>query len=320
MVQNKGTFVLSLDTELVWGSFDLGIDHKLAKDFINTRSCIDRLLELLNKYQLSATFAMVGHLMLDKCSMEDGIKHKEIVRPKHDWYEKDWFDEDPASSIVSDPIWYGTDILKKITSSEPRHEIASHSFSHMIFGDKGCSAESAESDIREAVKTAYSWGINLTTFIFPRNSEGHKDILKKYGFKAYRAKGNEWFNSIRNKRLRQFCHLLDNFLGLAPRTSDLYKDEHGLYRIVGNMLYLSRTGITISSRVRKARKGIDLAIKKGEIFHLWFHPFNLASDPEGLLKGLESIFKYVRMKMDNGLMDNYTIDGLCRQYELVNGK
>ena len=47
------------------------------------------------------------------------------------------------------------------------------------------------------------------------------------------------------------------------------------------MLYLSCAGIRkfipISSHYPKA-KGINRAIKRGEVFHLWFHPFNLASN------------------------------------------
>ncbi|NLA84440.1 MAG: hypothetical protein GX854_07975 [Clostridiales bacterium] len=61
------------------------------------------------------------------------------------------------------------------------------------------------------------------------------------------------------------------------------------------------------SRVRKAKKGIDKAIKRGEAFHMWFHPCTLSYDTERLLDGLEDIFAYVREKIDRGLLLNSTM-------------
>ncbi|HHT66587.1 MAG: hypothetical protein ACOX25_02700 [Caldicoprobacterales bacterium] len=316
MAVRKGTFLLSLDTELAWGSFDLGLTEKLKADFANTRVCLSRLLGLLERYQIKATFAFVGHLMLEKCSPAQGKKHENVVRPRFSWYDKDWFTEDPAANIREAPIWYGTDILHQILRAQPEHEIACHSFSHIIYGDPGCSEACAESDLAACVETAKSHGIILSTFIYPRNSIGHRPLLKKYGFTAYRGKGNEWYNSVKSRRLHQICHLADEFLRIGPGTSLPYIDEYGLCNTAGNMLYLSRSGfrrlIPVSSRVRKAIKGIDRAIDRGEIFHLWFHPHNLASDPDGLLFGLDQIFAYVRRKIDDEELDNCPIGELCK--------
>jgi len=318
MKHKNGIFVISLDAELAWGNFDKGFTDAKLQDLHNTRDCITHLLNLLDKYQLFATFAFVGHLMLSKCDIQHGVKHPDLIRPNFSWYQKDWFLEDPATDITTDPLWYGADILNAIRKAKPCHEIASHSFSHIIFGDKGCSNACAESDIAECVKVAEEYGIHLTSFVFPRNSEGHKDILQKYGFSAYRGNGNEWYKFIQNIKLRQVCHYIDEFLGISPNTSIPYKDEYGLYNTVGNMLYWSRDGmrklIPISSRIRKTKKGIDRSIKKGEVFHLWFHPLNLATDTDGLLNGLDQIFSYARMKIDSGLLENCTIKQVCEKY------
>jgi hypothetical protein len=317
MTKKKGTFVLSLDTELAWGSFDLGLTEMLRDDFGNTRGCITRLLDLLEKYQIQATFALVGHLMLDECSLEHGVKHENIVRPRFRWYDKDWFAEDPATNIREDPIWYGTNILKQIREAQPEHEIASHSFCHIIYGDTGCSEASVGSDLAACVEAAKTHGLSLTTFIYPRNSVGHMALLRKYGFTAYRGKSNEWYNAVKSRRLRQICHLADEFLCIGPSTSLPQTDEFGLCNTAGNMLYLSRSGIRrfipISSRVHKAIKGIDRAVETGEVFLMWFHPYNLASDPDGLLLGLDKVFAYVRRKMDSGELDNCSIGMLCRK-------
>ena len=57
MAIKKATFVLSLDTELAWGSFDLGITALDTAQFYNTRTCISNLLQLLENTGWHVTFA-----------------------------------------------------------------------------------------------------------------------------------------------------------------------------------------------------------------------------------------------------------------------
>lgn len=313
---NKGTVIISLDTELAWGSFDKGLLNKRLKAIKSARYCIGELLKLLEKYKISATWAFVGHLMLDKCVVLDGLKHPDIIRPNHSWFQDDWFRDVPVEKEDENSIWYGRDILNQIISCPVYQEIASHSFSHIIFGDSGCSEECAESDIKKCVDIGKSLGINLSTFIYPRNSVGHKKLLRKYGFKCYRGDGNQWYKKIKRRNIRKVAHIVDDFFEVSPNTTVLEKDEYGLYNIRGNMLYLSRDGfrrfIPIRSRVKKAKKGIDKAVLNKEIFHLCFHPFNLGTDPKGLLKGLEEIFAYIRKNIELGLLDNYTMDQIIQ--------
>jgi hypothetical protein len=51
------------------------------------------------------------------------------------------------------------------------------------------------------------------------------------------------------------------------------------------------------------------------MFHLWFHPFNLASDPDGLLKGLEEIFIHVNRLREAGKMTNPTMGDLSEMLQ-----
>jgi hypothetical protein len=318
IMNDRGTFILSLDFELAWGSFDKGISKEKIYAIQRTRSCIDEVLKLFEKYNISATWATVGHLMLHQCETVDGVKHPNLIRPSHDWYNKDWFHEDPATTMDENSMWYAADVISKIKNCTVTQEIGSHSFSHIIFGDKGCSKESAESDIQEAVRVANENNIHLSSFVFPRNSVGHLDILKHYGFKCYRGNGNEWYKGIKSKRLRKISHIFDELFSITPNTTKISMDDTGLYNIRGNMLYLSRDGIRkyipMKSRVNKAKKGIDKAIERGEIFHLWFHPFNLGTDPSNLIKGLEEILVYVKHQIDNDKLENLTMIDTVKKY------
>ncbi|MCL4479590.1 MAG: polysaccharide deacetylase family protein [Deltaproteobacteria bacterium] len=317
------TFVISIDTELAWGSFDHKDFENIKWKFEGERKVINKLLSLLEKYTITATWAIVGHLFLDSCSISNGIKHREIIRPQYSWYKKDWFEKDPTSNIKDEPIWYGKDIVEWIRNSKTEQEIACHSFSHIIFGDPGCSAETAESDIGACINIAQEIGMSFKSFIFPRNAEGCLSVLKQYGFTAYRGMDKTWFYDIQQKKLQKIFHYLDELLMISPRSVQIEEPLEGLFNIPGSMLYLAKDGvrsfIPVSFRVKKAKKGIDKAIKNKEIFHLWFHPFNLVGHYEDkMLSAFEEILQYANVKKKEGILKIMTMQQIVERY--TNGR
>jgi hypothetical protein len=91
--------------------------------------------------------------------------------------------------------------------------------------------------------------------------------------------------------------------------------ENGLLNLPASLFYpvtykwLAK--IFGQSRVSNAKKGIRQAAKKRRIFHLWFHPFNLAADPEGLFNDIETIFTEVCRYRDAGRLDNLTMGDMA---------
>ena len=180
---NKPIFIISLDTELIWGyvAYPSLKEVSLMKaDKENVRGCIDTLLNLFEKHNIPATWAVVGHLFLDHCEKENGIPHRNMPR-----FRADWYSSDPCTDIQRDPLYYGKDIVEKILSNRIEHEIGYHSFSHVIFSE--CSREVAKAEIKVGGKLAKEFGITLKSFVFPNNNIGHVDVLKEYGFKIYRG-------------------------------------------------------------------------------------------------------------------------------------
>lgn len=94
---NKEIFCISLDTELLWGRKDLDW-KKFVDQADKTRDVIKRLLALFKKYQIPATWAVVGKL----------------------------FENGPKDG------WHGKDIVNMIKET-PLQEIGSHSYSHEVF-------------------------------------------------------------------------------------------------------------------------------------------------------------------------------------------
>jgi hypothetical protein len=71
--------------------------------------------------------------------------------------------------------------------------------------------------------------------------------------------------------------------------------------------------IPVSRRVERARKGLRAASRKGRIFHLWFHPTNLAEEPDAMFRGLREIFSVVRESCREGRLRVETMGTLaCR--------
>jgi peptidoglycan/xylan/chitin deacetylase (PgdA/CDA1 family) len=321
----RGALIVSLDLELAWGTFDLwgpgatDIPRPLAEIFLQTREVvIDALLDLFRQHDVPATWAVVGHLFLDHCEPVNGVKHPDMPRPTHGWFKGDWYARDPASTVEADPIWYGRDIVKKIIRAEPRQEIGCHSFSHVIFGDEGCSEEVAESEVRKCVALARDLGIELRSLVFPRSQEGHHEILSKYGFSCYRTPRPGWFGAL-GGRARGLARLVNDLFGLSPPCAVVKKQPTGLWSMSASAYYRSVVGagrfVPIRSRVRQCVKGIDKAIDTKGVFHLCLHPWNLAVETERLIEGLRRVLRYAAEARLEGRLDLLSMGQLAERME-----
>jgi peptidoglycan/xylan/chitin deacetylase (PgdA/CDA1 family) len=303
---DKAIFIISLDTELAWGTRG---SKKYLEHYQETRKIIDRLLNLFNKYEIKATWAMVGHLFLDQCKKIDGVVHPEIIRPQYKWLHGDWFDVDPSSNLDSAPEWYGKDIVEKIINCLVKQEIGCHTFSHIDVKDNGCNRDCFTSELKKCRDLAQSFGLELKSFVFPKNKVANIDLLKEFGYLCFRDKDNNWYSNLPSS-CKKIAHIIDEYLCL-PTRSTTAKKLNEVWNFPGNYFYVHKNGwaknLPICFRVKKVKIGINKAIKKNQIFHMWFHPFNLASDPDGLFQGLEEIFKYFISLKEKGLIDNMTM-------------
>lgn len=191
----------------------------------------------------------------------------------------------------SGPLWYGKDIINWIRKDKI-HEIGSHSYSHEIFTE--ISKEKAEEEIKK----------NKTkSFVFPRNQIKYLELLKKYNFTSYRGKDKSEYELL---------------IPRVPPTSSP-KKEKGLIEIPSSMYFVSSRGprknIPYGIRLLKSKLGIKRAIKKKEIFHIWFHPTDFAIKTEPLLKEFEEILKFADEKRSEGLLDIKTMDQIAKTYK-----
>ncbi|HJH27791.1 MAG TPA: hypothetical protein C5S37_13745 [Methanophagales archaeon] len=293
---NKSIFIISLDTELIWGytAYPLYKEVNLMKnDNRKVRGCIDTLLALFKKHNIPATWAVVGHLFLDHCECEDGIPHRNMPR-----FKKDWYSADPCTDIKRDPLYYGKDIIEKILSNRIEHEIGYHSFSHVIFSE--CSREVAEAEIKEGVRLAKEFEITLKSFVFPENKIGHVDILKENGFEIYRGENLTRGNINQNILIRKFNGGIDKVI--APPTEPKWVDS--IWKIPSSM-YFCDPQIKFSVLPR-AKIGLYRAMRSKKVFHIWLHPHNLLLYPS-LKDDLDKFLALVSKKRDEGKIEVVTM-------------
>jgi peptidoglycan/xylan/chitin deacetylase (PgdA/CDA1 family) len=300
------TFTLTFDTELIWGSFDHVPAERFARLYPDIRETIDSVLRLLGRYEVPATWAVLGHLFLSECRRDgSGIAHPELVRPHQSWRPGDWYAEDPCTDRGRDPLWYGDDILDALQAARIPQEIGCHSFSHILYGDPALTREAVDADLQACVDLAAKRGITLRSFVFPRNSEGHHEALSAHGFRAYRGADPTWHARL-PAPLGRAGHLIDQVIAFPPPASKPTETLPGLWNIPGSCLLIHRTGarriIPMASRIRKARAGLRRAEATGGVFHLWTHPFNLANDPRFMIATLDAIVRDAVERRDRGLI------------------
>jgi hypothetical protein len=144
---------------------------------------------------------------------------------------------------------------------------------------------------------------------------GYVDALVERGYVAYRGNADAWHSQL-PRPIARAARLMDAFLPIPPRNAAPVV-EGPIVNVPATYLYLHRKGwarlVPLSFRVSKAVSALRRAANEGAMFHMWFHPFNLASDPEALLGGLETIFQEAATLRASGLLVNETMGSLAQR-------
>ncbi len=320
----RGVFTLSFDFELVWGMRDITTDLAALLAFarVTREQVFDPLLARLQSRGVVATWATVGGLFRAGAERSEGRLFPDLTPPRHAWHPAPWLDGVPTGTEADHPEFYARSLVARLRDSG--QEIGSHSFSHPVFGDPGCSRQTAESELRRCVAEAAELGITLRSFVFPRNVHGHADLLQKYGFTCWRGLEPTWWRHPRVpgavSRLAHFGEVLG---ARRPPTVMPTRDEHGLWNIPSSCSFLPIDGvrrlIPLSRRVARCIRGIEQAAQDRRIFHLYLHPINLASDPARMVAALGEVIDHAARQRDLGRIDVQPMGEVARLAEQAAG-
>ena len=284
VILERGVFVVSLDFELAWGTRGRPSASKVGRHLSGSRQAIDRMLQLFQQYNISATWAMVGGLLLG------GEKRHPLLSDAR-------YDDIPVGDCRSQPNWYAEDVVQKIVDCDVQQEIGCHTLTHMYVNGSDESRQQFDWELDEFVKLFEQRGLpKPVSFIFPKHYMHHFDLIAKHGLKFYRGPETGWFERLPTARLRGAIRLLNSRIRRTPTVGLPSLTPEGLAEIPSSHFYAPFQGVgkyvSLNDRVAQAIAGLNAAAKQKKIYHLWTHPFNMGADTDSLLSGLESILQH----------------------------
>jgi hypothetical protein len=158
-----------------------------------------------------------------------------------------------------------------------RHEIGSHGGRHIYFDRIAAGEARDDLDFAKSVHRAH--GLGFDSFVFPRGTVGHLDIVAQSGLRVVRSRDVGLLRSVNHggRLAARAANFIDQFLPVPPRPS-WPQPLGGLIDIPGCMQILGRNGPRrfILPQVTRAKLsiGLERAMRAGGTFHLWFHPSN----------------------------------------------
>jgi peptidoglycan/xylan/chitin deacetylase (PgdA/CDA1 family) len=313
----NGIFIISIDFELAWGYVDKPLPLEMEKRISEEPEVVKELLNIFEEYNMPATWAVVGHLLETDCAWKNNQPHSDFPRPVRQGEAEDWFAAHPLKGSPAERLWFDrAGMIETIKIDTVEHEIASHSYAHLIYNDSGLNPEAAEHDIKKAAAIHRANGFDFKTFVFPRNKAGYLKKLKEAGISSYRGHNRRWYDRF-PLPLSRVGHLADYFLPGA-KTVKPTREENGLINIPDCLLLVSRNGfrkiVSPGAMVKKAKAGLRQAAMKKEIFHLWFHPFNFLFEKEKQFKILKDILTEAYAYREKGEIDIITMGEVAMRY------
>jgi len=307
-VSKPGAFIISLDFELHWGVFDhTPLDERSRAYFLRTRQLIVPTLQLFGDHGIRATWATVGMLFArDRNELESYLP---VSRPAYDNPNLDPYRllHTLGEDEEEDPYHYAPSLIAEIANT-PGQTIGSHTFAHYYCLEPQRETGALVADLGAARKIAAAYGYPPSTaLVFPRNQyrDDLATVAENCGFASYRGNPTQWFWKSRSGKdttlAQRAARLSDNYLPLWGGTSFSVADTvgRGIRNVPASRFfrpYIKKIDCFGGQRlkIRRLLTEMTLAAQGGQHYHLWWHPHNLATDPNRNMAALAEILTHYR--------------------------
>jgi len=301
---NGGYFVISLDFELMWGVRDKKTISSYGENVLGVRRVIPMLLEIFEKYNVSATFATVGLLFCkDKKAMVGNIPE---IQPQY--FNTNLSPYKYISEIGEnerdDKYHYASSLIRLI-QQYPNHEIGTHTYCHYYCLEKGQTTEAFDHDIKKAIAISKEYNIDIKTIIFPRNqyNDDYLKVCKNNGIENYRGNEKSWMykpiNGEDENLFRRFFRLADTYFNISGNNT--VKIDECVENIMCNIPssrflrpYNAKLAILEPLRLKRIKDSMTHAARNNEIFHLWWHPHNFGLNLDENIAFLDKILQHYK--------------------------
>ncbi|MBQ6226496.1 MAG: polysaccharide deacetylase family protein [Bacteroidaceae bacterium] len=312
----RGSLVISLDFEMLWGGLDSWtVDGYGKSNVAQVRTSISRMVSLFEKYDVHATFATVGFLMLDDADSIRQYQPKVIPSYKNKLLNSYGSVLDIAQEYKS--LFFAPDVVGQLNNLN-NIEVGTHTFSHYYCWEPGQTTEQFDADIETAQKVAKMNGIILESIVFPRNqvSKDYLEVCANHGILVYRGNARKYFEhttSYSKNLYNKISRLLDAYINWGGNTTIPYSSIDRYERPVNvpasRMLrpYMKILKILEPLRLRRIKREMIHAAKHHELYHLWWHPHNFGAHMEQNMIFLEEVLKCYQMCHQQYDMRSYTM-------------
>ncbi len=303
---SEGIFVISLDFELHWGGFEKWPLENHKQYFLNTRSVIPKMLALFREHEASVTWATVGMLFHHSkdtlLAVAPGLKPSYNLPALSAYHYIDKYGI--GNNEEEDPFHFADTLIQQILST-PLQEIGSHTFAHYYCNEAGQTVEQFKSDLHAAQVSAQKYNRKLRSLVFPRN-QFNDEYLKacfEEGFIAVRDNPRDWFWNIQSTQSeslwKRFNRGLDAYFPIGKKST--YKLQSIKYCaglpvcIPASRLlrpYHPKELFLNDTKINRIKSELEWAARKGEVYHLWWHPHNFGHHPNESMDGLRAILTH----------------------------
>ena len=230
------------------------------------------LVTALAKYEMPATFAFVMALTLRPDEFPDWLPRLTDVQVDGANWMRNFRH---AKSIANMEGWCCPEAFELVLDSG-KHEIGCHGFRHVPVGNVGLGSEAVSYELRSAGELARRKGIDLKTFVFPRNQIGRLDLLAELGYIGFRnASSVEGRHGRLGNLIREF-NVFEASQDPEPPSFDLVSIPGGYFL---NWKCGLRKWTPEAVTLARWRSILDDAATTGRVALLYLHPHNLISGP-----------------------------------------
>jgi len=325
MVFPNGVLVTSLDFELYWGAGpkERG-KQKYEQSLAGARRAVPSLLKLFEKYEIHATWALVGMLFFE--DHDELMRNLPTKRPSYDNTSLSSYEqlEQLGQNEDNDPFHYASSLIKMIMSC-CHQEIGTHTFSHYYCLEKGQNVDTFREDLKAAINIPQKYGLDIQSIVFPMNqvSNAYLSTCRDVGLTAYRGTARNWLEAIPSTNrttllLQRGLRLLDAYLNITG-----YNAFH-INEIKGNAPmnipasrflrpYCDRFRIIEPVRLRRILSSLNNAARKRLIYHLWWHPYNFGINLEKNIEFLERILSHYAKLRDRYAMESLSMNEVAER-------
>ena len=279
-----GAFVLSLDLQLYWGLHHRRpLDHRCRQLLLRTRRAVPRLLKLLERFDVRATWAPLGLVI---CRTKDEVLENLPARlPAYGDLKLSPFTQIPSigEDEGEDPYHFGASLVEAV-ADHPGQELAAHTFCIFRGREDGAGDTEFEADLRANLALTRQRGWIVRSLVMPDDhlSPEQLRIAQALGLTTYRCPPPVWpYKFETQAQPAPARHLLRRIVGVADRVLPLTGT-----RCVAGLpdQFTSPVAVPTTRRLwpvppgsraidalqrRRLFAELDAAAHRGQIFHLF---------------------------------------------------